>query len=78
MQFMGAIFQAKSLTTEEIKTRDVCHSSEKKRRGRNNEDIHFADWRYGAAKIWYDKMNIPDDSKDFSLGFKLKEEVKYK
>lgn len=41
----------------------------------DKNEIHFADWRHGPAKLWYDQMNIPDeDCKDFTYGFKLKEE----
>ena len=74
--FFFFLFQVKSSVSDESKNSKECSSpSVKKRKDPNKEDIDFADWRYGAARIWYDCMDIPEDCKDFSFGFKLKNEV---
>uniref|UniRef100_A0A6I8NJU8 Transcription initiation factor TFIID subunit 1 n=1 Tax=Ornithorhynchus anatinus TaxID=9258 RepID=A0A6I8NJU8_ORNAN len=31
-----------------------------------------AEWRYGPARLWYDKMAVPEDGSGFDYGFKLK------
>ena len=44
----------------------------------NQDDEYIADlvppWRNGPAKMWYDKMNIPNTVTDFDYGFKIKGE----
>lgn len=38
-------------------------------------DVQFTDWRYGPAKLFYDSMDIPSNCKNFTYGFKLRDEV---
>lgn len=51
-------------------TRKTCAKDQK-----SNTGVHFEDWRYGAAKLWFDRMEVPDDCEDFNYGFKLNDEL---
>ncbi|XP_034234543.1 transcription initiation factor TFIID subunit 1-like [Thrips palmi] len=51
-------------------SRNDCESREK---DLEVDGVRFVDWRYGAAKFWYD--TFPEGCKNFMCGFKLQEEV---
>ncbi|KHN84351.1 Transcription initiation factor TFIID subunit 1 [Toxocara canis] len=40
------------------------------------DDDNVPPWRYGPARIWYDRMNVPANPTHFDYGFKLKREKK--
>ncbi|XP_075681101.1 TATA-box binding protein associated factor 1 [Dermatophagoides pteronyssinus] len=42
--------------------------------GKNDDHNKIAEWRYGPAKFWYDRMKVPENGDGFDYGFKLKKQ----
>ncbi|OTF75547.1 transcription initiation factor TFIID subunit 1-like protein [Euroglyphus maynei] len=42
--------------------------------GKNEDRNKIAEWRYGPARFWYDRMKVPDNGEGFDYGFKLKDQ----
>ncbi|XP_075588073.1 transcription initiation factor TFIID subunit 1-like [Dermatophagoides farinae] len=40
--------------------------------GENEDRNKIAEWRYGPARFWYDRMKVPENGDGFDYGFKLK------
>ena len=39
---------------------------------RREIDKSVSEWRNGAAKVWYDMINVPENGRGFDYGFKMK------
>ncbi|KAK3914724.1 Transcription initiation factor TFIID subunit 1 [Frankliniella fusca] len=61
---------------KEVKKEESTELSTKltENKSSNDEDVNISDWRFGPAQLWYDQLESID-YKNFTYGFKLKEQA---